>query len=1097
MRTKRMLCLALSAFLTLSVCSFHHVVNAQGIHTQCTCTQLCEEGHLDEGCKVCNDDYTNCTPTGSADIHREDPAELDISAGSITIREDGYQVNGGEWLSHTGGYRIIQSADGAIGHSITVESGTIAMTVVGLNITTSDSAPISVKNGAVLQLKIEEDTTLNAGSGHAGISVEACFSDDVGYEQERSGHLIVEGEGTLTVNGGDAASGKGFGAGAGIGGDGYGPGNETGGDFGVVEIRGANILATGGKAVNTNFGAGAGIGGGGGDGTWTYAGKVWIRGGEVQAKSGAPYSMGNLGNYCGAAGIGNGASSGNDNTFGDDLDIMIEAGTVTAEGAAGGAGIGGSSNGGSGDIVISGGWVRASGGVDESDLMFGGAGIGSGDNVDAGSIILRGDAVVEAFSSSGAAAIGAGYTGYARSIQILERAQVTAVSTYCGAAIGSGYRSYTNARTDMEIICNTQGTITAYGNAYAQAIGRAGSYSGNTVTITVGEDSGPIWMFNENPNRSPLWGITPDQAQPNEDLRINGHALYWQMNIGEAAQGSASSYHADGTAAWTFADDTLSVLLDGDVIGQTFVDPAHQDLQNWAFLSPQQANEPITLRPVDLSIYTGGKGYSAVVDDNGEIAGESSLPKPLFMIEPDCDQADAGELWLVNEAADLRWKAVVRGKTTEGIPYYELKPEEGSEEVRIRYTDEDGNVRTSSFFDPEAVGDFFTSYAASVYLTPEQSEGLQVQCGSHVHPITWEEGTLTVRAVADVSLIAEVQQELPQEPLTPGTVIGIEATDDMAYTINDTGVAAGAQAEPSLLYDEMFPLSDDEALMDALIEQTHGHMDLEETQTHHHEAKYLSLVDADNANTWLRSDGGLDIYWAYPEGTDEDTTFELLHFPDIHREGERTGYEAEDMENSSVEVIQVTNTPYGIRFHIDHNGFSPFVLTWEEAQEEVDARGDLRIRLEGDALQTEETVGIRVQLSDPSVNGTYGDLTFVEGVAETRLAAHATVVAADLPASLRYQVTVPDAPDGRQVMIAAPSGMIEADQVQDVVITLRPSAPDTAVDPDAPGTDDDTSQNPSVDTAAHSRSGQALWAFWTILALVCAGSAKVFRQRKR
>ena len=105
----------------------------------------------------------------------------------------------------------------------------------------------------------------------------------------------------------------------------------------------------------------------------------------------------------------------------------------------------------------------------------------------------------------------------------------------------------------------------------------------------------------------------------------------------------------------------------------------------------------------------------------------------------------------------------------------------------------------------------------------------------------------------------------------------------------------------------------------------------------------------------------------------------------------------------------MTNTPYGIRFHIDHNGFSPFVLTWEEAQEEVDARGDLRIRLEGDALQTEETVGIRVQLSDPSVNGTYGDLTFVEGVAETRLAAHATVVAADLPASLRYQVTVPDA----------------------------------------------------------------------------------------
>lgn len=103
-----------------------------------------------------------------------------------------------------------------------------------------------------------------------------------------------------------------------------------------------------------------------------------------------------------------------------------------------------------------------------------------------------------------------------------------------------------------------------------------------------------------------------------------------------------------------------------------------------------------------------------------------------------------------------------------------------------------------------------------------------------------------------------------------------------------------------------------------------------------YEIKYLDLVDANNGNAWISSKTGVDIYWGYPEGTDAGTDFTLLHFQDLHRDGAQSGFDVQDIEDCTVSVVTAENTGYGLKFHVDKGGFSPFALVWETAGRPVD-----------------------------------------------------------------------------------------------------------------------------------------------------------------
>lgn len=94
--------------------------------------------------------------------------------------------------------------------------------------------------------------------------------------------------------------------------------------------------------------------------------------------------------------------------------------------------------------------------------------------------------------------------------------------------------------------------------------------------------------------------------------------------------------------------------------------------------------------------------------------------------------------------------------------------------------------------------------------------------------------------------------------------------------------------------------------------------------------RYLDLVNQADGNVWVTSSAGIDVYWPYPQGTDANTTFTLVHFGNMFREYGIDGEEILDkaIADAPLNTVSVTNTPQGIRFHVDADGFGPFALTW-------------------------------------------------------------------------------------------------------------------------------------------------------------------------
>lgn len=76
--------------------------------------------------------------------------------------------------------------------------------------------------------------------------------------------------------------------------------------------------------------------------------------------------------------------------------------------------------------------------------------------------------------------------------------------------------------------------------------------------------------------------------------------------------------------------------------------------------------------------------------------------------------------------------------------------------------------------------------------------------------------------------------------------------------------------------------------------------------------KYLDLINETDGNAWVSSRLGVDVYWPYPEGTDQNTEFKVLHFQNLHREyrfGSNDELE-EAIQASETEEMTIENTEY-------------------------------------------------------------------------------------------------------------------------------------------------------------------------------------------
>ena len=347
-----------------------------------------------------------------------------------------------------------------------------------------------------------------------------------------------------------------------------------------------------------------------------------------------------------------------------------------------------------------------------------------------------------------------------------------------------------------------------------------------------------------------------------------------------------------------------------------------QNATGYAVVFVQEGDVPaqvVTVTPANLTVYEGGNGYSAVVGDDGNITTSNSMPHPMFRIDG-VENADG----MTFTNADKSWTVV-----SDGNGYYHFEPAAGQDEVRVTYTDAEGNAVTNDEFDLATVGDTFAQFSIDLYLGENNLADIVAMRDGQSYVVALGTGTLTVRAVeaSDPSMVtSEVTETTPSAPLSSGTAQAVAPEGGTTYTLNDTGVELPADARPALLFDDII-VSDGVDRTGAL----QGRVDSElggAAATRQYEMKYLDLVDTNNGNAWITSSEGVDIYWAYPEGADQNTDFALMHFRDLHRDGAASGFEVEDVASCEVEQVTIEKTGHGIKFHVPSGGFSPFVLVW-------------------------------------------------------------------------------------------------------------------------------------------------------------------------
>lgn len=347
-------------------------------------------------------------------------------------------------------------------------------------------------------------------------------------------------------------------------------------------------------------------------------------------------------------------------------------------------------------------------------------------------------------------------------------------------------------------------------------------------------------------------------------------------------------------------------------------------LSSTASVSVKRLDGEIELTPADITIYMGGdKGYEAVVGGGNEPVESSSLPEPLFYVTlPGGGSADG--LTLRGEGG-RSWTLELAGGDAEGSPLYYIRPAPNQDPVRVQVTDDLGQVHISDSFDPGGLGGLSMQFRLDIYRGG--AGAVTAELGGGIYTVRTKSGSLEVRYVVENmsgNPVYGVSAAL-SEPLPAGEA-AVTAPAGTSYMLNDTAVPASGTGV-GLLFDGLYDGSGSLEALRARVERIMG-------GAVRYEARYLDLVDADDGNAWVTASGPVTVHWGYPEGTDEHTSFTLLHFAGLHRSVQLL---TDDVIANwpKVDNVPVRNTENGLSFEVTPGGFSPFVLVWEEGQSSV------------------------------------------------------------------------------------------------------------------------------------------------------------------
>ena len=445
----------------------------------------------------------------------------------------------------------------------------------------------------------------------------------------------------------------------------------------------------------------------------------------------------------------------------------------------------------------------------------------------------------------------------------------------------------------------------------------------------------------------------------------------------------------------------------------------------------------VLIEPGDVTIYMGGSGYEGTVVSGGSSAEDSGFPEPGFLVtlpetlqkELEADGKDITALKLQYKAdgqnVSAEWGFEKYGPGDHNV--YRIKPigQTSATKVMMTFTTSDGTTVDSDEFDFDKY--LYQELKMKVYGSGIEEGKVTVAYEGREYAIATDTGTLTVRgasAAPDAEQYGEivVLNEAQTRDATGDALAQIGQGNSGAivlpetfYTINGTHVQVQEGDEIALLFDSILETPENpNANTDLLIAKAEEILGDTVDEKVQYEARYLDLVDRTNGNAWVAASTPITVCWPLPEGTTGNTSFELLHFLGLHREM-GTSTIASKIDTCTVERVPVTVTDTHVMFTIEpyqnengniSGGFSPFVLAASTAPSD-----GLTVTnaVAGSAGEQDREWNFTVTLSDTAVNGMYGGMTFVNGVATFALRGGESVTATGLPAGTFYAVSEAEA----------------------------------------------------------------------------------------
>ena len=370
----------------------------------------------------------------------------------------------------------------------------------------------------------------------------------------------------------------------------------------------------------------------------------------------------------------------------------------------------------------------------------------------------------------------------------------------------------------------------------------------------------------------------------------------------------------------------------------------------------------VTITPADITIYTGGDGYSGVTDGDGNVipgTETSGLPEPGYFITLPASvrswleskdvgstgQDLSGKLKFTynvpgsdGEQVTREWILTYVGVHDNDSNVYSMAPTTNTPAVRLAFKD----PVTGEAIKSDKILEMSENSVCGTYnmtIDPgelDQSEVkavLTVDDDSITCQTKVDTGTLTIRSVVN-------QENNTNSIATDGNTVDADtitavADENVTYYVNNSKVEVENENDRvQLLVDEVSNGEEFNAAMgaDAIERVTNAAGNTLSNAAY--DLAYMDLVDTQNGNTvvTMGENQSLTIYWPVPEDAAADSEFHVVHYYELDREEVTNADDLGEATTQKVDTKEVNGQSYVV---FETSSFSPFALVYEKAPDPV------------------------------------------------------------------------------------------------------------------------------------------------------------------